>query len=66
MIGTVSFFNRRQAHLCVLANNCDEAMYVKLVEALCTEHNISLLKVSNAVRKVLYYISLFEAKFCVN
>ena len=40
-----SFLFRRQAHLCVLANNCDEAQYVKLVEALCTEHNINLLKV---------------------
>lgn len=39
--------DRRQAHLCVLANNCDEAMYVKVVEALCTEHNISLLKVDD-------------------
>ena len=38
---------RRQAHLCILANNCDEAMYVKLVEALCAEHNINLLKVSD-------------------
>lgn len=39
--------DRRQAHLCVLANNCDEAIYVKVVEALCTEHNISLLKVDD-------------------
>lgn len=39
--------DRRQAHVCVLANNCDEAMYVKVVEALCTEHNISLLKVDD-------------------
>ncbi|XP_068679027.1 small ribosomal subunit protein eS12-like [Montipora foliosa] len=39
--------DRREAHLCVLANNCDEAMYVKLVEALCTEHNINLLKVDD-------------------
>ena len=39
--------NRRQAHLCVLANNCDEPMYVKLVEALCAEHNINLLKVDD-------------------
>ena len=37
---------RRQAHLCILANNCDEPMYVKLVEALCAEHGIHLLKVS--------------------
>ena len=36
---------RRQAHLCVLASNCDEPMYVKLVEALCAEHQINLIKV---------------------
>ncbi|KAJ8781181.1 hypothetical protein J1605_011165 [Eschrichtius robustus] len=24
-----------QVHLCVLASDCDEPMYVKLVEALC-------------------------------
>jgi len=38
-------FPRRQAHLCVLAANCDEPMYVKLVEALCAEHQINLIKV---------------------
>lgn len=31
----------------MLANNCDEPMYVKLVEALCAEHNINLLKVDD-------------------
>lgn len=36
---------RRQAHLCILANNCDEPMYVRLVEALCAEHGINLMKV---------------------
>ncbi|XP_072900559.1 small ribosomal subunit protein eS12-like, partial [Hemitrygon akajei] len=39
--------NKRQAHLCVLASNCDEAQYVKLVEALCAEHQISLIKVDD-------------------
>ena len=39
--------DKRQAHLCVLANNCDEPMYVKLVEALCAEHQINLLKVDD-------------------
>ncbi|KAL4236559.1 40S ribosomal protein S12 [Mactra antiquata] len=39
--------DKRQAHLCVLANNCDEAMYVKLVEALCAEHGINLIKVDD-------------------
>jgi small subunit ribosomal protein S12e len=39
--------DKRQAHLCVLANNCDEPMYVKLVEALCAEHGINLIKVED-------------------
>jgi len=38
--------DKRQAHLCVLATNCEEKEYIKLVEALCQEHQISLLKVS--------------------
>jgi len=36
---------RRQAHFCVLADNCNEGQYVKLVEALCVEHGINLIKV---------------------
>eukprot|EP00112_Aurelia_sp_Birch-Aquarium-sp1_P026276 Seg923.1 transcript_id=Seg923.1/GoldUCD/mRNA.D3Y31 product="40S ribosomal protein S12" pseudo=true protein_id=Seg923.1/GoldUCD/D3Y31 len=39
--------DKRQAVLCVLANNCDEQMYVKLIEALCAEHSIDLLKVDD-------------------
>uniref|UniRef100_A0A8C5ED25 40S ribosomal protein S12 n=1 Tax=Gouania willdenowi TaxID=441366 RepID=A0A8C5ED25_GOUWI len=39
--------DKRQAHLCVLAANCDETMYVKLVEALCAEHQINLIKVDD-------------------
>jgi len=39
--------DKRQAHICVLANNCDEPMYVKLVEALCAEHGINLIKVTS-------------------
>lgn len=35
--------DKSQAHLCVLASNCDEPMYVKLVEALCAEHQINLI-----------------------
>ncbi|KAL4675717.1 hypothetical protein H8959_009862 [Pygathrix nigripes] len=37
--------DKGQAHLCVLASNCNEPMYVKLVEALCAEHQINLIKV---------------------
>ena len=39
--------DKRQAHLCVLAENCDEAMYKKLIQALCQEHQIPLIKVDN-------------------
>lgn len=38
--------DKRTAHLCVLAQNCDEPAYVRLVEALCAEHGINLLKVT--------------------
>ena len=37
--------DRRQAMLCVLSTKCDEPAYTRLVEALCTEHSINLLKV---------------------
>jgi len=39
--------DKRQAHLCVLATNCDEPMYQKLVEALCKEHQIEIIKVED-------------------
>jgi small subunit ribosomal protein S12e len=39
--------DKRQACLCVLATNCDEPLYNKLVEALCQEHQIPLLKVDD-------------------
>lgn len=39
--------DRRQAHLCVLVETCNEPEYLKLVEALCNEHKIDLLKVSD-------------------
>merc|ERR1712227_731543 len=37
----------RQAHLCVLNESCTEGEYVKLIEALCTEHKINLIKISD-------------------
>jgi small subunit ribosomal protein S12e len=39
--------DKRQAHLCVLASICNEPMYVKLVEVLCAEHQINLIKVDD-------------------
>ncbi|KAI8820969.1 L30e-like protein [Fimicolochytrium jonesii] len=40
--------DRRQAQLCVLVETCTEKEYIKLVEALCAEHDINLIKVSDA------------------
>ena len=39
--------DKREAVLCVLANNCNEPMYKRLVEALCVEHEINIMKVAN-------------------
>ncbi|KAK4522019.1 uncharacterized protein ATC70_004558 [Mucor velutinosus] len=44
----VKALDRRQAHLAVLCESCTESEYIKLVEALCAEHNINLIKVSDA------------------
>ncbi|XP_057312262.1 40S ribosomal protein S12-like [Hydractinia symbiolongicarpus] len=43
----VKCLDKRQALLCILANNCDEQTYVKLIEALCAEHNINLIKIED-------------------
>jgi small subunit ribosomal protein S12e len=37
--------DRRQAHMCVLNEACEEEAYKKLVVALCAEHKIPLIKV---------------------
>ncbi len=42
----VKALDRRQAHLCVLAKSCNAGEYVKLVEALCNEHNIPITRVN--------------------
>ncbi|PAA88150.1 hypothetical protein BOX15_Mlig005267g1, partial [Macrostomum lignano] len=39
---------KRNALLCILANDCDEAAYSKLVEALCSEHGVRLVRVDQA------------------
>ncbi|KAL7410924.1 50S ribosomal protein L30e-like protein [Mrakia frigida] len=35
------------AHLCVLVETCTEAEYIKLIEALCAEHKVNLIKVTD-------------------
>merc|ERR1712126_188096 len=42
--------DKRQALLCILAENCDEPMYKKLVTALCMEHGIPPIKVDSNMK----------------
>ena len=46
----VKALDRRTAHLCVLAEDCEEKEYVRLIEALCAEHQIQLIKVASATQ----------------
>jgi len=36
-----------KAKLCVLSSACNEPAYTKLIEALCAEHGVDLMKVSD-------------------
>lgn len=39
--------DRKRGKMCVLAKDCEEATYKKLVEALCKEHEVPLVKVDD-------------------
>lgn len=41
---------QRKAVCCLLASNCNEQAYVKLIEALCQETNVPLIKVDDNER----------------
>jgi len=45
---TVKALDQKRAKLCVLAESCQEKEYLRLVEALCHEHNVNLIKVPDA------------------
>jgi len=44
----VKALDRKEAHLCVLAESCDEQAYVKLIQALCDEYKVRLLKIEDS------------------
>merc|ERR1719408_169844 len=39
--------DKQEAKLCVLSQACNEPAYTKLIEALCAEHGVDLMKVSD-------------------
>lgn len=39
---------KHTALLCVLAEDCNQPDYIKLVKALCNEHNVGLINVPSA------------------
>ena len=39
---------KHAAQICVLAEDCDQPDYVKLVKALCADHNVKLITVPSA------------------
>ncbi|KAL6334436.1 hypothetical protein AAG906_015625 [Vitis piasezkii] len=43
---------KHAAHLCVLAEDCNQPDYVKLVKALCADHNVSLITVPSATLRL--------------
>jgi small subunit ribosomal protein S12e len=44
----IQALDARQAHLCIMADDTDEPALKKLIEALCNEHNIRLVRVPEA------------------
>lgn len=62
---------KHAAQLCILAEDCDQPDYVKLVKALCAEHNVHLITVpaSKTIGEwagVCRIISLFHYLLCVS
>jgi len=42
--------DRRTAHLCILAEDCEDPQYKKLIEALCRQNNIDIIMVKERTK----------------
>lgn len=42
--------DRRTAHLCILADDCEDASYKKLIQALCKQNNIDIVTVKERAK----------------
>lgn len=51
--------DKGQAHLCVLAPSCEKLVYVELVEALCAQHQITLIKFDDS-KKLVEQVCLYR------
>merc|ERR1712203_1355428 len=49
---TTKALDKRQAIACILAENCDEENYKKLIKALCMEHEIPLITVDDGLCEI--------------
>jgi len=55
----VKALDRKEAQLCLLAENCEEDKYKTLVEAFCAQNNIPLIQVSERT-KLGEWLGLFK------
>ena len=55
----VKALDRKEAQLCLLADNCEEAKYKELVEAFCAQNNIPLIHVSER-NKLGEWLGIFK------
>eukprot|EP00755_Sulcionema_specki_P030103 Sspe_Gene.93599::Locus_66193_Transcript_1_5_Confidence_0.636_Length_506::g.93599::m.93599/K02951/RP-S12e, RPS12; small subunit ribosomal protein S12e len=51
---TVKAIDKREAHLCILADDCDEPAYTALIRSLCHDHKVNLIMIPSKEHLGLY------------